>query len=303
MSAVAGRRDGLPAVRGLGVLPLARDLVSLAKPRLSSLVLVTTAGGYVLAPGAVTAWETLKVVFATALLVASANTLNCVIEADTDRRMERTRARALAAGRVPLAFGLLHGVALAAIALPLLSQHGNPLAALLGAVAHFSYVAIYTPLKRHSSLATIVGAVPGALPPLIGWTAATGRADLPGLVLFAVLFLWQIPHFLALSMMLRDDYARAGLKVLTIDGSAEATRVNAVRWTLALVPTTLLLVPLGVAGPMYGAGALTAGLAFLATAFFGVRESAGRTGATRLFFASIVYLPVLFALLALDGRG
>lgn len=303
MSALADRRDGLPEVRGLGVVALARDLISLAKPRLSSMVLVTTAGGYVLAPGTVTAWDTLKVVFATALLVASANTLNCVLEADTDRRMQRTRARALAAGRVPVAFGLLHGIVLAAIALPLLSQHGNALAALLGALAHFTYVAIYTPMKRWSSLATIVGAVPGALPPLIGWTAATGRLDLPGLVLFAVLFFWQIPHFLALSMMLRDDYARAGLKVLTLDGGADSTRVNAVRWTLALIPTTLLLVPLGVAGPVYGAGALIAGLAFLAAALFGVRESAGRRGPTRLFFASILYLPVLFALLALDARG
>ena len=295
---------GAPARERLTALALLRDLVSLSKPRLSSLVLVTTAGGYLLAPGADSLWAVLKVVSATALLVASANTLNCVLEADTDRFMHRTRNRALAAGRLPVWLGLFHGIVLAAIALPFLSEAANPLAAALGALAHFSYVAIYTPLKRRSSVATIVGALPGALPPLIGWVAATGRIELPGLVLFGILFLWQIPHFLALSVMLREDYARAGLKVLTIDGGNRATRVNVVRWTLALVPVSLLLVPLGVAGARYGAGALVAGLAFLAIGLAGVRgDVPDRRWSGRLFAASIVYLTLLFVMLAFDGRG
>lgn len=284
-------------------LGIVRDLVSLSKPRLSSLVLVTTAGGYLLAPGSDSLFQVLKVVGATALLVASANTLNCVIEAKSDGAMHRTRARALAAGRLPLGLGLFHGLLLAAIALPILSQEGNALAAALGALAHFSYVAVYTPLKRHSSLATIVGAVPGALPPLIGWVAATGRVDLPGLVLFGILFLWQIPHFLALSILLRDDYGRAGLKVLTIDGGDAMTRAHIVVWTLALVPASLLLVPLGVASARYGVGALIAGGLFLAMALAGLRPSAGRRWSGGLFASSIVYLTAIFVMLALFSRG
>lgn len=288
----------------LSPLGIARDLVSLSKPRLSSLVLVTTAGGYLLAPGSDSLWQVLKVVGATALLVASANTLNCVLEARIDGSMHRTRARALAAGRLPLGLGLFHGLLLAAIALPLLSQAGNPLAALLGVLAHFTYVALYTPMKRHTSLATIVGAIPGALPPLIGWVAATGHIELPGLVLFGVLFLWQIPHFLALSILLRDDYERADLKVLTLDGGDSMARAHIVLWTVALVPTSLLLVPLGVAGRGYGIGALTAGALFLAMALAGLRgEKAGRRWAGRLFAASIAYLSALFLVLGLFARG
>jgi len=282
---------------------IVRDLVSLSKPRLSSLVLVTTSGGYLLAPGSDSLWQVLKVVGATALLVASANTLNCVLEARIDGSMNRTRTRALPAGRLPLGLGLFHGLLLAAIALPLLSQAGNPLAALLGALAHFTYVAIYTPMKRHTSLATIVGAIPGALPPLIGWVAATGRIELPGLVLFGILFLWQIPHFLALSIMLRDDYARADLKVLTLDGGDAMTRAHAVLWTVALVPVSLLLVPLGVASSGYGIGALTCGALFLAMALAGLRGGAGRTWAGWLFASSIAYLSAIFLLLAIFGRG
>ena len=295
----------LEGTAGARISPLGvvRDLVSLSKPRLSSLVLVTTAGGYLLAPGSDSLFQVLKVVGATGLLVASANTLNCVIEARTDGAMHRTRARALAAGRLPLGLGLFHGLLLDAIALPILSQEGNALAAALGALAHFSYVAVYTPLKRYSSLATIVGALPGALPPLIGWVAATGHIELPGLVLFGILFLWQIPHFLALSILLRDDYGRANLKVLTIDGGDAMTRAHIVVWTLALVPASLLLVPLGVAGPRYGIGALIAGGLFLAMGIVGLRPSSGRRWSGALFASSIVYLTAIFVMLALFATG
>lgn len=299
--APAAADEPAPRVTVFGVL---RDLVSLAKPRLSSLVLVTTAGGYLLAPGGGTLWPVVQVVAAVALLVASANTLNCVLEARIDQAMLRTRSRALPAGRIPLGLGLFHGLLLAAIALPWLSSVANPLAAALGALAHFSYVAIYTPLKRRSSLATIVGALPGALPPLIGWVAATGAIELPGLVLFGILFVWQIPHFLALSILLRDDYDRAGLKVLTLDGGDAMTRAHIVLWSVALIPMTMLLVPLGVADTRYGVGAGIAGLAFFAVALCGLLPGVGgqRRWSGGMFAASIVYLTALFVMLGAFAR-
>ena len=276
---------------------VAGDLFSLTKPRLSALVLFTTAGGYALAPGEAPLWPMLRVIFATALLVASANTLNCWYERATDARMFRTRTRPLPAGRLPAWVALVQGLFFAGIALPMLALYGNPLAATLGALAHASYVAIYTPMKRHSSLATVVGALPGALPPLIGWVAATGSVALPGAILFGVLFLWQIPHFLALSVLLEEDYARAGLKVLPHE--SPSARWNVVLWTLALVPVSLLLVPIGAAGRSFGASALVAGIAFLAA---GVAPGTDkRKWARRLFLASILYLSVLFAMLAVDG--
>ncbi len=302
---------------------LVTDLLSLAKPRLTALVLVTTAGGYSLAPGRSGLWPMLQVVFATAMLVGSANSLNCWMERDVDRRMRRTRNRPLPAGRLRPAAAVIQAALLASLGVPLLWFSANgPLAAVLGLLAIVLYAGVYTPLKRRSSLATVVGAIPGALPPLIGWTAATGRIELPGLVLFGILFLWQIPHFLALSVMLAEEYAEAGLRVLPIDpaafGRGEAfTRWNVVLWTLALLPVSLLPVPLGLAGELYGVGALLAGLAFLGQGALGLRlVAAGNGGAARgdaaarerrwagrLFAASIVYLSVLFLLLACDSAS
>ncbi len=287
----------------ISVRGIASDLVSLTKPRLSSLVLVTTAGGYLLAPGEAAPWRLMLAVGGTGLVVAAAQTLNCWLERDVDGRMHRTRTRPLPAGRLPAGVALAQGIALAFFAVPFLASEINPLTGFLALLALWSYVAVYTPLKRHSSLSTIVGALPGALPPLIGWTAATGKIELPGLVLFGVLFLWQIPHFLALSLFLQEDYARGGLQVLPLERGDAMTRASLALWTIALVPISLLVVPLGLAGATYALGASIAGAIFLALAVWGALKEGGRGWARLVFAWSIVYLTLLFVLLGVDGRG
>src|SRR5688572_25744505 len=200
MSAIAQ-----PQARAFGTV---RDLVSLTKPRITLLVVITTAGGLWLAPGALSPWTVAVTLLATAIVVASANALNCWMERDSDRLMARTRNRPLPAGRLDARVALVFGVALGVASVPLFTFLVNPLTGLLAAIALVSYVWVYTPLKQKSWTALLVGAVPGALPPLMGWTAATGKLELPGLVLFAVLFVWQIPHFIAIALFRQDDYER-----------------------------------------------------------------------------------------------
>ncbi len=279
------------------------DLLDLTKPRLSSLVLVTAAVGFVVAPGRTHLWDLILTVAGVAMIVAAANTLNCWVERESDRLMRRTRNRPLPSGRLPGWVALGQGIALATLALPLIAYASNLLAAALALLAFASYVFAYTPMKRVSSEATVLGALPGALPPLIGWVAATGRIEVGGLVLFGIMFLWQIPHFLALSVFLKDDYALAGLKVLPLDGGMSATRWNVLLWTIALVPVSLLPVRLGFAGDAYGIVAIVSGLAFVALGARGFRQDAGKRWAVGLFAASIVYLTVLFTALVLDARG
>jgi len=279
------------------------DMLDLTKPRLSALVLVTTGVGYAVAPGHARMWDLLLVVLGTAATVAAANTFNCWLERETDARMRRTSSRPLPAGRLPHWIAVFQGTFLAFVSIPFLVLAANPLTAFLALAALVSYVLVYTPMKRVSSAATIVGAVPGALPPLIGWTAARGRIELPGLILFAILFLWQIPHFLALSIVLVNDYASAGLKVLPLDGGDRLTRWNVVLWSLALVAVSLLAVPAGLAGTVYAISAIVLGAAFLFLAVRGLSRKAGRSWAISLFAGSIVYLTLLFAVLVLDARA
>jgi protoheme IX farnesyltransferase len=184
---------------------------------------------------------------------------------------------------------------------PLFTFLVNPLTGLLAAIALVSYVWVYTPLKQRSWTALLVGAVPGALPPLMGWTAATGRLEVPGLVLFAVLFVWQIPHFIAIALFRREDYERAGMKVLPAVLGDRSARWHAVIWAGLLLPVTLLLVPIGVAGMVYLVVAGVLGAGFFAMALIGLRRDAGRPWARRLFLASLVHLTVLFAVLMLDA--
>lgn len=284
-------------------LAYAREVARLAKPRLSLLVLCTSAGGMWLAPGELPLAKALVALLGTTLVVAAANALNCYLERDVDALMRRTRDRPLPAGklepRVALAFGLL----LPTAAIPALSAWVNPLTALLAAAALVSYVCIYTPLKQRSTLALVVGAVPGALPPLIGWTAVTGSIDPGGLVLFGILFLWQLPHFLAISIYLKDDYARGGLKVFALVHGEGAAKLCAALTAVALVPVTLLPVPLGLAGPLYGAVAGTLGLVFVAWAVTGLRPQASARWARGLFLGSLGYLTLLFAALIVAAKA
>jgi protoheme IX farnesyltransferase len=285
--------------------PLAalRDVAALAKPRLSLLVLCTTAGGAWLAPGRLDALSAAVLLVATTLVVGAANALNNFLERDVDARMRRTRDRPLAAGRLDPAAAVVLGLGLPAVALPALALFANHLTAALGALALFVYVVVYTPMKRHSSLALFVGAVPGAIPPLMGWTAATGRVEAGGLALFALLYCWQLPHFLAISLYLRDDYARGGLKVFALVHGERATVAWAAATSLLLVPVSLSLVALGLAGPLYGAAATLLGAGLTAHAVTGLRR-AGSTGrwARSFFLLTLAYLTLLLAALFLSAR-
>ena len=279
---------------------LLRDLVSLTKPRLSALVLVTAGGGLWLS-GASQGWtHAVAAVGGTLMVVAGANALNCYLERDTDAFMARTATRALPMGRLDPRLALIFGLVLSSASVPLLTWMTTPLAGLLAAVALVSYVLVYTPLKRRSSISTLVGALPGALPPLIGWTAATGRLDAGGLILFAILFVWQIPHSLAIGIYRQREYERAGLVVFPSEHGLEATRRQMLLYAMAMAPLPLALVALGVAswGSLVVGSAL--GLWFLHLCWRGFRSSLGAVWARKVFWASLVYLTALFAVLAVD---
>ncbi len=290
-----------PAVPALS--RLLADLAELTKPRVAVLVLFTVAAGAVLAaPGAVD-WAILShVVWGTALVAAGACALNQYLERDSDALMARTENRPLPAGRLhPLAV-LVFGSALGVVGLASLAVTvRQPVAVAVALVTLLSYVLVYTPLKRLTWLNTLVGAVPGALPPLIGWTAVRGTFDLEGLVLFLILFLWQLPHFYAIAWIYRKEYARAGLVMLpVVDRDGRRTARHMVGTCLLLVAASLLPIAVAGLGPLYGAGAAALGLGFLATTLgFARSPSAGR--ARLVLRASLIYLPVLLALLVLDG--
>src|SRR5512138_3153756 len=201
-----------------------KDLFLLAKPRLSSLVIVTTGGGMALAPGQIGLGRGLAVLLGTAAVVGAANALNNFIERDIDGRMRRTRDRPLPAGRVEPGVALALGIAVPMFAIPFLALAANGLTAALALLALVTYVVVYTPMKQRSTLALFVGAVPGAIPPLMGWTAVSGSVDVGGLALALLLFTWQLPHFLAISIYLAEDYARGGLKVFALVHGEAATR-------------------------------------------------------------------------------
>ena len=281
----------------------AGDLLELAKPRITALVVFTTAIGLWLAPHGLPPITVALTLFGTVLIVAAANVLNMYLERDTDAFMARTMNRPLPAHRMEPALALKFGLALAVISVPLLTFAVGALPGLLASIALVSYVLLYTPMKRQTATALLVGALPGAIPPLIGWTAATERLDLPGVLLFAVMFLWQVPHFLAITLFRKAEYARAGLVVQPNQpGGDREARANIVRYTVALVAVSLLFVPIGVARSAYLAAALLLGAVFLGYALAGLRQEAGVRWARNLFLLSLVYLPLLFAALVID-RG
>jgi protoheme IX farnesyltransferase len=282
-----------------------RDFVALTKPRITFNVTLTAALGLFVAGRmpATPAASTLTMVstlIGTALIVSGANALNMFIERDIDRHMPRTRNRPLSGGRMDPLLGLWAGVALSAMAFPILAIGANPLTALLAVVAHLLYVLAYTPLKQKSFYALHVGAIPGAIPPLLGWTAVTERLDAGGAVLFAFLFFWQIPHFVAIALFRKADYARAGLVVLPNVVGELISRHTIVRWTVAVVATSLLLVPLGLAHRGYLVIATLLGAIFLAWGCYGFRPDTGNKWAKSLFAVSILYQVALFAALVID---
>ncbi len=278
-----------------------RDVVSLAKPRITLMVLLTAAGGMWLAPGSLDALTVFVMVSTTGLVVAAANSLNCWLERDSDRLMRRTANRPLPDRRLPPSVALTMGVVLGLISIPVLTFFVNPLTGALGAIALISYVTVYTPMKRTSSVALLVGSVPGALPPLMGWTAATGKLEAPGLALFAILFLWQVPHFIAISIYRQEDYARAGLKTLPGERGEAVATMQTIFYTGLLVVVSVLLYVYRVSGMVYLASALVLGIGFFGIAVSGLRAENKHRWARKTFIASLFYLTFLFAAIIVDG--
>lgn len=281
----------------------AADYLALTKPRVLVLVLFTVAAGAFLGAGGVPGWELLlHALLGTTLVAAGASALNQYLERGSDARMHRTEGRPLPAGRLHpaevLTFALtagLSGIVYLALALP------QPAAAAVAAGTFIGYVFVYTPLKRKTTLNTLVGAVPGALPPVIGWAAVRGSVGTEIVPLFAILFLWQVPHFLAIAWIYRQDYDRAGLRMLTVvdeDGTLSGRQM--VSYSLALIPASLAPAVTGVAGPVYLAGAVFLGLAFLGSCV-GFARAPSLPAARRVLRASLIYLPVLLGLFLLDG--
>jgi protoheme IX farnesyltransferase len=290
------------SARPLAAVRLA-DLVELTKPGITLMVVLTAGLGFLLARGdARLPWLLLvHTLVGTGLVSAGASALNHVLEREVDARMRRTAERPLPAGRLDPDLALLFGVGLAVAGLLELALAVNLLTALLGALALAGYVFAYTPLKRVSSLNTVVGAVPGAIPPLMGWAAVRDGLDPAAWALFGILFLWQMPHFLAIAWLCRADYASAGLPMLTVhDPEGTRTARQVLLYGAALVPISLLPAVQGLLGVPYFLGALLLGLAYLG---FGVDFARRRStpAARRLMLASILYLPALLAVMLVDG--
>lgn len=279
------------------------DYLALTKPRVNALVVATALAGFYMAAGRDGSLVGLvAAAIGTALVSGGAAALNQIAERDTDALMRRTRHRPVAAGRLPVAEATGFAFALVTAGLVTLGGGAGPLAAGVAAVTAAWYALIYTPLKRRTSFAAVVGAVPGALPPVIGWTAARGAIEPGALVLFAIVFLWQLPHVLAIAWLYRDDYARAGFPMLPVrEPDGRSTARQAVAYTAALVPVSLAASALGLAGTMYFVGAGLLGVAFLALAVHFARRRSD-AAARALFVGSVVYLPLLWILMVVN-RG
>jgi len=273
----------------------------LTKPRITFLIVLTAAAGFCLAsPAGVSYGTLLSSMFGIALLSSGIATLNQYIERELDGLMRRTADRPLPSGKLLPWEALLFGAGLTVSAELYLAVFVNPLSAVLGLTIIAGYLFGYTPLKTRTSLSTMVGAFPGAMPPLIGWAAARGDLSLEAWVLFAILFLWQFPHFLAIAWMYREDYGRAGILMLpVVEPDGRVTGQQIVAYTLMLLPVSLLPTLLGLSGRIYLCGAIILGLGFL---YYSVRAafSKSRQQARRLLLASVLYLPLLFILMVLN---
>ena len=295
---------GTPAVEVVAVRRRLADFVTLGKPRVVLMVVLTTLVGYYLGAGFELDWlQLVHLLVGTALAAAGTLALNQFLERDLDARMERTRRRPLPDGRLQpgeaaVFGGLLTGGGIAYLGVSV----GVGCAAVIAVIAVL-YLGLYTPLKRVSPLATVLGAVPGALPPVAGWVAARGELGIGAAVLFAILFLWQLPHTLAIARLYRDDYACAGIRVLpVVDPDGGSTERQIVAGCLALHAAGLLPTLVGLTGGVYFFGALLLGALFLVAGMAqALRPSA--PAARRVVLASVIYLPVLLALMALDKVG
>jgi protoheme IX farnesyltransferase len=283
----------------IALRPLAatRDYLELSKSRIVLMVLMTTAAGYLIAAPRVDALVLMHALVGTALVAAGTNALNQYVEREHDAKMRRTRLRPLPDGRITPRAALTFSAGVAIIGTVYLGITVNWLTAALGAFTLTSYIFVYTPLKRVSTICTIIGAVPGAIPPLMGWTAATNHLGLGGWIAFAILFFWQLPHFMALSWIYREDYSGAGFYM----SSSSAAR-QAVIFSLALLVASVAPSFIGMTGFTYAAGAIICGVTLLAMSIRFFFDPSNRT-AMRLFMTSNLYLIVVMTLLVVSVRA
>jgi heme o synthase len=280
--------------------------LELTKPRITVFILMSTAIGFLCGSHLGSHWSLMTLVntiLGTALIASGTAALNQWYERDADSKMNRTKSRPIPSGRVTARSALIFGLALSVAGFAELAIGANLLTGLLGLFTMASYLLVYTPLKQRSPVSTTIGAIPGAMPPLIGYAAAAGILNTEAWVLYAILFLWQFPHFYAIAWMYREDYARAGIRMLPVvepDGESTARRM----WlfSLLLIPISVLPKYFGGAGNWYVAGAIALGLMFL---WSGVRASFDltRPRARQVLLASVVYLPLLYGLLVIDHHG
>jgi len=277
--------------------------VELTKPRITFLIVLTAAAGFCLgSPGALNYLVFANAMIGIALLSSGIATLNQFMERDLDGLMRRTATRPLPTGKLAPLEAFLFGLSLTVIAEIYLAVLVNPLTAALGLTVVAGYLFAYTPLKTRTTLSTAVGAFPGAMPPLIGWAAASNSMSVSAWVLFAILFLWQFPHFLAIAWMYREDYGRAGIVMLpVVEPDGRVTGQQIVVYTLMLLPVSLLQTFLGIAGQIYFYGAIVLGLLFLYASLCAA-FSKSRQQARRLLLASVIYLPLLFALMVINRK-
>ena len=295
----AGERSRGPLAPDAARPSLPRDLLALGKPHITLLSVLTGAAGMWLAPGpAASLRVTVAVLLGLALLVAGAHALNQVLERDVDALMERTRQRPLPGGRLRPGTALVAGLLAAGLALGILGLQVNPITAALGAVALVLYVLVYTPLKRVTPHALLVGAIPGAMPALMGWTAASGSVGVPGLWLFLVVAIWQVPHFVAIAIFRRDDYARAGIRTIVGVHGEHVAKIQALLFSGWLVLAGLALAP--AVGLLTLLCAFGAGAAMWLGALRGLRPGAGVAWARRFFRLSLIYLPALLLALGVE---
>lgn len=291
----------LPIAPHRGAKDVLKDYLALSKSRIVLLVLTTTAAGYFFAADHVSPMLLLHTLLGTAMVAAGTNALNQYVEREHDGRMHRTRTRPLPAGRISARAALWFSSLIAIIGTVYLGFAVNWLTAALGAFTLTSYIFVYTPLKRISTICTVIGAVPGAIPPLMGWTAATNHLGLGGWIAFGILFLWQLPHFMAISWMYREDYGRGGFAMSAVrDGDGSSVARQAVFYTLALLPVSIAPSFFGMTGLTYLIGASVLGLAMLVASirFFFNRDV---RNARKLFMFSNLYLLSVMLLLVVDA--
>ncbi|MES2614268.1 MAG: heme o synthase [Bdellovibrionota bacterium] len=276
-----------------------KNYIELTKPRIAFFCLIMTAGGVILASDKISILSLIMTFIGTALSVASANTFNMVYERHTDQFMKRTQFRPMVVGKIKVKHALIFACVLAVVSLTLLVYFVNILTAVLAFAAIVFYAAIYTPLKVKTPLALVIGAVPGAIPPLLGWTAVDNKVTPAALALFGVLFAWQMPHFIAIAIYHKADYAKAGIQVVPVVRGERAAKIQALLWTICLVLMSMLLIYFKLGGYIYAFFAVTLGFWFLYLSLVGLFRVTPNWP-RKFFIASLIYLPALVLGLIID---